>query len=96
MTLKKRVSMMDDVMEGSRQNVENICRPDERQVRITARSIREDETRNIYKQIKVSREVERKILQIKERRKDGGESGVTFDSLVYEAILAFIANNEQS
>ncbi len=65
------------------------------QVEITS-SIRDNKSRDIYKNIKVTRDVEKKILAIKDARKDRGVKGVTFDSLVYEAILEFIDNHFQT
>ena len=57
-------------------------------------NIRDDKSRDIYKNIKVTREVEKRILAIKDARKDRGVKKVTFDSLVYEAILEFIDNHQ--
>ena len=63
------------------------------QMEITT-NIRDDKSRDIYKNIKVTREVEKRILAIKDARKDRGVKKVTFDSLVYEAILEFIENHQ--
>lgn len=81
-------------LEATQQNIHMAKDAEEKhnQVEITS-SIRDNKSRHIYKNIKVTRDVEKKILAIKDARKDRGVKGVTFDSLVYEAILEFIDNH---
>jgi len=92
--VKKRVIAVLDDLESTNKNLEKAKELDERHEKTELTStIRDDESRNIYKNIKVSRAIEKKILAIKDARKDNGVKGVTFDSLVYEAILEFIDNH---
>jgi len=94
MAKKKLVPAAIAELDTTEQNIQNAENAEIRhnQLEITS-NIREDKSRDIYKNIKVTREVEKQILAIKDARKDRGVKKVTFDSLVYEAILEFIQNH---
>ena len=95
MAKKKLVPAAITELDSTEQNIHNAESAElkHNQVEITT-NIRDDKSRDIYKNIKVTREVEKQILAIKDARKDRGVKKVTFDSLVYEAILEFIANHQ--
>ena len=92
---KKLVPAAIAELDSTEQNIQNAesAEMKHNQSEITS-TIRDDKSRDIYKNIKVTREVEKRILAIKDARKDRGVKKVTFDSLVYEAILEFIENHQ--
>lgn len=95
MAKKKIVPAAIEELDTTEQNIHNAQNAELRhnQVEITT-NIRDDKSRDIYKNIKVTRDVEKQILAIKDARKDRGVKKVTFDSLVFEAILEFIQNHK--
>jgi hypothetical protein len=95
MAKKKVVPAAISELDSTEQNIQNAesAEMKHNQMEITT-NIRDDKSRDIYKNIKVTREVEKRILAIKDARKDRGVKKVTFDSLVYEAILEFIENHQ--
>lgn len=95
MAKKKVVPAAISELDSTEQNIHNAETAELKhsQAEITT-NIRDDKSRDIYKNIKVTREVEKRILAIKDARKDRGVKKVTFDSLVYEAILEFIDNHQ--
>lgn len=95
MAKKKVVPAVISELDSTEQNIQNAesAEMKHNQMEITT-NIRDDKSRDIYKNIKVTREVEKRILAIKDARKDRGVKKVTFDSLVYEAILEFIENHQ--
>ena len=95
MAKKKVVPAAISELDSTEQNIQNAesAEMKHNQMEITT-NIRDDKSRDIYKNIKVTREVEKRILTIKDARKDRGVKKVTFDSLVFEAILEFIENHQ--
>ena len=95
MAKKKVVPAAISELDSTEQNIQNAesAEMKHNQMEITT-NIRDDKSRDIYKNIMVTREVEKRILAIKDARKDRGVKKVTFDSLVYEAILEFIENHQ--
>ena len=95
MAKKKVVPAAISGLDSTEQKIQNAesAEMKHNQMEITT-NIRDDKSRDIYKNIKVTREVEKRILAIKDARKDRGVKKVTFDSLVYEAILEFIENHQ--
>ena len=95
MAKKKVVPAAISELDSTEQNIQNAesAEMKHNQMEITT-NIRDDKSRDIYKNIKVTREVEKRILAIKDARKDRGVKKVTFDSLVFEAILEFIENHQ--
>ncbi len=95
MAKKKVVPAAISELDSTEQNIQNAesAEMKHNQMEITT-NIRDDKSRDIYKNIKETREVEKRIIAIKDARKDREEKKVTFDSLVYEAILEFIENHQ--
>jgi len=90
MAIKKKAAILDELNEVEK-NIEKASDAEKKHSeKVKNLSIKNDPSRNIYKNIKVSATVENQVLDIQRARRIKGEKGSSFDSIVYEAILEYL------